>query len=139
LNLPQNAQLQWLNCNADFASISGETNPTFTAFSDGNYALETSSANCRDTSNCILFSSVGLHSITSNQFKVFPIPSDETLMIESEFSNSPIRIFDAQGRLVFETIKNEKRMEIDVRLFQSGLYFIQSENISKPFTILHNR
>ncbi len=139
LNLPQNVQLQWLNCDADFASISGETNPTFTATSDGNYALETSSGNCRDTSNCVLLSSVGINSINSNQLKVYPIPADETLILESEFPSLPIRIFDAQGRLVFQTISNTKRMEINVRLFQSGLYFIQSNNISKPFTILHNR
>ena len=139
LNIPQNAQLQWLNCDADFAIINGATNPTFTAFSNGNYALETTSGNCRDTSNCVLFSSLGIHSITSNQFKVYPIPADETLIIEREFSNLPIRILDAQGRLIFETTSNSKRMEIDVRLFQSGLYFMQSENASKPFTILHNR
>ncbi len=138
LNLPQNAQLQWLNCNADFASISGETNPTFTASLDGIYALETSSANCRDTSNCILFSSVGLHSITSNQFKVFPIPADETLVVESELSNLPIRIFDAQGRMIFETIKSANRIEIDLRIIPNGLYFIQSGNRAKSFSILHN-
>lgn len=139
LNIPQNAQLQWLNCDADFASISGETNPSYIASSNGNYAVEMSNGNCRDTSNCVAFSSLGLPSITSNQFKVFPIPADETLIMESEFSNLPIRILDAQGRLVFETKSSSKRMEIDVRLFQSGLYFMQSDNISKLFTILHNR
>jgi hypothetical protein len=86
-----------------------------------------------------LFSSVGLKLITKNQTKVYPIPANETLFIESEFSNSPIRIFDAQGRLVFETITSSKPMEIDVRLLQSGLYFMQSDNTSQPFTILHNR
>jgi hypothetical protein len=139
LNIPENAQLQWLNCDADFAIINGATNPTFTASLDGNYALETSSGNCRDTSNCVLFSSVGINSINSNQFRVYPIPADETLILESEFPNLPIHIFDAQGRLIFETITNTKRTEIDVRLFQSGLYFIQSENTSQPFTILHNK
>jgi hypothetical protein len=139
LNIPPNAQLQWLNCDDSFESISGAINPNFTATFDGNYALETISGNCRDTSDCVLFSSVGLNSITSNQFNIYPIPAQDVLIIESEFSNSPIRIFDAQGRLIFETITNSKRIEIDVHLFQSGLYFIQTENISKPFTILHNR
>jgi hypothetical protein len=106
---------------------------------DGNYALETSSGNCRDTSNCVLFSSVGINSINSNQFRIYPIPADETLILESEFPNLPIRILDAQGRLVFETTTNTKRMEIDVRLLQSGLYFMQSDKTSQPFTILHNR
>jgi hypothetical protein len=86
-----------------------------------------------------LFSSVGLHSINSNQFRVYPIPADETLILESEFPNLPIRILDAQGRLIFETTSSSKRTEFDVRLFQSGLYFIQLDKTSQPFTILHNR
>lgn len=139
LNIPQNAQLQWLNCDADFAIITGETNPSFTAFSNGNYALETTSGNCRDTSNCVLFSSLGLHTISTNQLKVYPIPANETLILESEFSNSPIRILDAQGRLVFETTSNSKRLDIDLSELQNGLYFIQSKKTSQPFTIIHNR
>jgi hypothetical protein len=139
LNIPQNAQLQWLNCDNSFAIINGETNPTFTATSGGNYAVETSLGNCRDTSNCVLFSSVGLKSNVSNQLKVYPIPADETLFIESEKSNLPIRIFDAQGRLVFQTTSTSKRLDIDVNKWKSGLYFIHMENTSKPFTIMRNR
>jgi hypothetical protein len=139
INPPVNATFQWLNCDANFSMIAGAINSEFIATEDGNYAVEINSENCRDTSNCILFSSVGLHSISSNQLRIYPIPADETLFIESEFSNSPIRIFDAQGRLVFETITSSKPMEIDVRLLQSGLYFMQSDNTSQPFTILHNR
>jgi hypothetical protein len=137
LNIPPIAQLQWLNCDDSFESISGAINPTFTASSDGNYALETISGNCRDTSDCVLFSSVGLNSITSNQFNIYPIPARDVLIIESELSNLPIRIFDAQGKLVFVSTTNSKRMEIDVRLFQSGIYLLLFENESKQFVILH--
>jgi hypothetical protein len=101
--------------------------------------LEISNGDCRDTSNCQAFLSLGLPSNTANQFSIYPNPADETLIIEIEFSNLPIRILDAQGRLVFETTSSSKRTEIDVRLFQSGLYFIKSDNTSKPFTILHSR
>lgn len=139
VSIPQNAQLQWLNCDENFLGISAETSPTFTASVDGNYALETSSGNCSDTSDCILFSSVGINSIASNNFKVYPIPANENLIIESELLYSPIRIFDAQGKLVFETIKGNKQMNIDVRSFQNGLYFLRTENSSKSFTIMHHR
>ena len=139
LNAPVDATFQWLDCNLNFAPLIAEENPSSIASSNGNYAVEMSNGNCRDTSNCLAFLSLDLPSITSNQFKVYPIPANETLIIESEFSNLPIRILDAQGRLIFETTSISKRMEIDLRLFQSGLYFMQSNNISKPFTILHNR
>jgi hypothetical protein len=101
--------------------------------------LEISNGDCRDTSNCQAFLSLGLHTIPANQFSVYPNPADETLILESEFPNLPIRILDAQGRLIFETTSSSKRTEIDVRLFQSGLYFIQLDKTSQPFTILHNR
>ncbi len=139
INPPINASFQWLNCEENFAPINGETNSEFIAQMDGNYALETSAEGCRDTSDCLFFSSVGVNLITSNHLNIYPIPANETLIVESEKSNLPIRIFDAQGRLVFETIKSEKHMEIDLRLFQSGLYFIQSEKTSQPFTIIRNR
>jgi hypothetical protein len=139
LNAPVDATFQWLDCNLNFAPLIAEVDPSYIASSNGNFAVEMSNGNCRDTSNCLAFLSLDLHTITSNQFKVYPIPADEILIIESGFSNLPIRILDAQGRLIFETTSNSKRMEIDVRLFQSGLYFMQSNNTSKPFTILHNR
>ena len=139
LNAPVDATFQWLDCNLNFAPLIAEVDPSFIASSNGNYAVEMSNGNCRDTSNCLAFLSLGLHTITSNQFKVYPIPANEILIIESEFSNLPIRILDAQGRLIFETTSSSKRMEIDVRLLQSGLYFMQSDNISKPVTILHKR
>jgi hypothetical protein len=139
LNVPADATFQWLDCESNFAPLIAEVYPSFIASSNGNFALEISNGDCRDTSNCVLFSSVGLHSINSNQFRVYPIPTDETLILESEFPNLPIRILDAQGRLIFETTSSSKRTEINVRLFQSGLYFIQLDKTSQPFTILHNR
>jgi hypothetical protein len=139
INPPMEASFQWLNCEENFAPIDGATNSEFMASVDGNYALETSAEGCLDTSDCILFSTVGFNPMNSKQLKVYPIPADETLVVESELLNLPIRIFDAQGKLVFESISIAKRLEIDVRLFQSGLYFIQSEKTSHPFTIIHNR
>ncbi len=137
LNLPQNVQLQWLNCDNDFSIINGETNPTLTAFADGNYALETSTANCRDTSICIAFSTVNLNFISASQFRVYPIPADEILVIESELLNSPIRIYNTQGKLVFEAIHNEKSMLINTHKLESGLYILQTSVGSKPFIVTH--
>jgi hypothetical protein len=139
LNAPVDATFQWLDCNSNFAPLIAEVYPSFIASSNGNFALEISNGDCRDTSNCQAFLSLGLHTIPANQFSVYPNPADETLILESEFPNLPIRILDAQGRLVFETISNTKRTEIDVRLLQSGLYFFQIDKTSKPFTILHKR
>lgn len=139
LNAPVDATFQWLDCNSNFDPLIAEVYPSFIASSNGNFALEISNGDCRDTSNCQAFLSLGLHTIPANQFSVYPNPADETLILESEFPNLPIRILDVQGRLIFETTSSSKRTEFDVRLFQSGLYFIQSGNTSQPFTILHNR
>jgi hypothetical protein len=138
VNPPMEASIQWLNCDNNFAPINGAINSDFTASTEGNYAVVINSENCRDTSDCIFFSTVGLNSLTSNLFRVYPIPADEILVIESELLNTPFRIFDAQGRLVFEAIKCTKRFDIAVSELKNGLYFIQSENRSHPFTIIHN-
>jgi hypothetical protein len=139
VNFPSNATFQWLNCDNNFSPLIGETTQFFTPVTNGNYAVIVDNSNCTDTSACNPFFTVGLHAVISNHFRIYPIPADETLFIESGLSNAPIRIFDAQGKVIFETIKSAKRLEIDVSLFQSGLYFIQSENIAQPFTILNNK
>ena len=138
LNLPQNANIQWLNCDNNFAIVPGAVNPTFEATFEGNYALEITSENCRDTSECLLFSSVNITPLNSNEFILYPNPAQRLVFIENESINIPVRLFDAQGKLVYETIKQEKRLELDINSFPNGIYFIQFGTSSQRFSIIKN-
>ena len=138
INPPVNATFQWLNCDANYSSITGALNPQFTAIVDGNYALEITSENCRDTSECQLYSSVNITPLNSNEFILYPNPSQRLVFIESGNINIPVRLFDAQGKLVYETIKQEKRLELEINTFPNGIYFIQFGTFSQRFSIIKN-
>lgn len=138
INPPIYATFQWLNCDANYSSITGALNPQFTALVDGNYALEITSENCRDTSECLLFSSVNIAPLNSNEFILYPNPTQGLVFIESENINIPVRLFDAQGRLVYEAMKQEKKLEFDLNSFQNGVYFIQFGDSARHFSFVKN-
>ena len=137
LNPPINATFQWLNCDANYSSITGALNPQFTAAVDGNYALEITSENCRDTSECLLFSSVGIAPNEMKDFNLYPNPNEGVLFIESSDLNQTIQIFDSQGKLVYEVLKNSIRFEIDTRRFIRGVYCVRCGKESQSLIILN--
>lgn len=65
---------RWLDCNNNFTHISGETNQSFTASTNGDYTIEITKNGCIDTSACINIASciidtsttINLNSITVN-------------------------------------------------------------------------
>ena len=137
LNLPPNAQLQWLNCEENLVEILGENNATFTVSAAGLYAVEILSGNCRDTSECVVFTSVGINNQTQKEYRIYPNPADRKLFFENQFLNTAIKIIDLQGRLILETKTSSKLHEIDVSSFSNGIYFLQTNNKVKIITIQH--
>lgn len=55
---------------------------------------------------------------------IFPNPAQFQLTINSKFEKETIRIFNADGRLVHQTLSEGKKTVIDIQDFQRGLYFI---------------
>lgn len=60
------AQYQWVDCDNNFSNINGETNQTYVASVNGNYAVIVTDGNCSDTSDCVSVNSVGLSEILSD-------------------------------------------------------------------------
>ena len=137
INHPVNATFQWLNCDANYSLMAGAINPEFIPTADGNYAVEINSENCRDTSECVLFLSVGIAPNEMKDFNLYPNPSEGVLFIESSDLNQKIQIFDSQGKLVYEALKNSIRFEIDTRRFIRGVYCVRCGKESQSLIILN--
>ncbi len=122
------ASYQWLDCNNNYASISGETGQTFSATVNGNYAVAISENGCVDTSACVAIVSVGLLQNTiDNVIRVFPNPSVGELTIDlgSVYESTDITIRDAIGRIV-ATYNYTSVSTIQISLNDpSGIYFIE--------------
>lgn len=98
-----NANYQWLDCNNNYAPISGETNQSFTATSNGNYAVALSENGCTDTSACVSINSVGIHELKNSiNASVYPNPSSGTFRVsfEQTLSNVEFVITDLQGAII---------------------------------------
>ena len=127
---------QWLDCNNNILPITGSTNQSFTAATNGNYAVLITLNGCSDTSSCVNVSSVGINEITNNSlFSIYPNPlmNDFTLEITNiKNEKLSLLIFYAIGKRVIEKqeyISSDKAIiKIDMENLNSGIYFIQLLN-----------
>src|SRR5690554_3192205 len=72
----------------------------------------------------------GLSELRQSTFKIFPNPASEYLSVQSSQEIiGNLKIFDAQGKRVFEKRILATSTEIDVRKFSPGIYTLQSDNL----------
>jgi len=128
----QSATYQWLDCDNDFAIIPNETNVSFTALIDGNYAVELTENGCTDTTACevIILTSSGLFDNTfGKEISIYPIPTDGSFSIDlqqnynqvkvliSDLSGKRLHSFDFESQQLIE-------LELDAR---PGTYILEIE------------
>lgn len=115
---------QWVDCDDNYAPITGETSQSFTYTSYGNYAVLIDDGSCPILSNCVLIDGAGLNDIESG-FKVFPNPSNGQFTIQT-MADEPCRItiVDITGEEVFNAdYSNQSSIEIDLNE-SPGVYFL---------------
>ncbi len=118
---------QWLDCDNGYAIIPGATGQTFSASSNGNYAVQVSSGSCIDTSLCFPITSVGLYEKTIINTKVYPIPTTGDLNIELDQICSSVhaRLYNASGQLI-ESFVFQQAQYFKINMeHERGLYFLE--------------
>lgn len=68
-------------------------------------------------------------------FKIYPNPVKEFLTVENIERNLNLKIYEMSGKLVHETLTNDKILRIDVSHFQKGQYILMIENFKPEFFI----
>jgi hypothetical protein len=126
---------QWLDCDNSFAMISGETGQSYTAVSNGNFAVELTENGCVDTSACISINSIGLRSIAESIVKVYPNPANDALIIElpATQGNEKIEITDVTGRVIITTVASDIITTIRVADLSSGIYQLKVISNGTPY------
>jgi len=122
---------QWVDCDSNYADISGETNQSFTPTVSGNYAVIVDNAGCVDTSNCHLFPVSTIYVEGANEhISIYPNPSSGKFYFEfgNPYLAEQILIFDATGRLIqLVDVINKTRVDIDLSNNTAGVYFCKVE------------
>ncbi len=119
---------QWLNCDNNFAVITGATNQTYTATANGNYAVALSQNGCTDTSACYTITGVGINEINAaNDFTLYPNPTTDEFTVYSEqlTVNSTIVITNTLGEVMQTVHSNPQSSIINCQLLPAGIYFVQ--------------
>lgn len=123
------ATYQWIDCGNGNAAIPGETNQSFTAQSNGNYAVIVTVNNCSDTSACTPVNGLGIISLEDLDAKIYPNPTSGTLYLHFNKVHDDIRINikNALGQIVERTEhKNVKQIKLSIE-DEPGMYFVEIE------------
>ena len=122
-----NATYQWLDCDNNNSVISSETSQSFTATSNGNYAVELSENGCVDTTACVTITTVGLleNSFDKNLL-IYPNPTSGNFTIDlgAIYESLIVSITDILGKLVdSKTITQSQILNLSVK-GPTGIYFV---------------
>ncbi len=97
------ATYRWLDCSNNNAVIANETAKSFTAKTNGNYAVELTENGCVDTSACVAITTVGIvENSFGDRFVVYPNPTSGNFSIDlgSVYENTDIIITDLSGKMI---------------------------------------
>ena len=79
----------------------------------------------------------GVSSLTSTStIVVSPNPSSDRIYISGGLSNTPVKIFDIKGSMIYEGRTSQSgNISVDVNSFPSGLYSIQLRNLNASMSV----
>ncbi len=121
---------QWIDCNNENNILAGDTNQSFTATINGDYAVIITQDNCSDTSECNNIGIVGINEgFLSDDFIVYPNPNKGQFLVEISTGASgkvELSILDIEGRVVYvEDLQNDGLLKQEVDLGElHGLFWI---------------
>ena len=129
INLTANeigATYQWLDCNSNNSTITGENSQNFTPNSNGSYAVEITKNTCVDTTNCINISTVGIESLSFSGVYIYPNPTNEHINIHlGSLINVNVNIYNVNGQLIYnEPNINSTIHQLELN-YNPGIYFIE--------------
>lgn len=119
---------RWLNCQQGFAAIPGANARTFTATSNGSYAVEITENGCVDTSICYTVATVSVNALLAKTIKLFPNPSHGYTTISFAAEVQPtISLFTAYGQKIAlqPVFESAESYTYDLSSLASGTYYFQ--------------
>jgi hypothetical protein len=129
---------QWIDC-ADSSVIAGETGESFTATTDGNYAVIITQGPCVDTSVCVFVDVLGLEGSELKGISVYPNPISDELNINNENGALiSVEMIDAKGSVVVSSKAASKSFTFNTGELNSGVYIliVRSEKSVKTFKVV---
>jgi len=124
------ASYQWLNCDSNYSVIANETSQLFTPNKNGNYAVELTKSNCKDTSTCFSYTLVGQKELSlTHSVLISPNPSKGLYNVVASSGYDRLIIKDLSGRIVYSNSSSlSGAIQIDLSNCKNGIYLLSIEN-----------
>lgn len=116
---------QWIDCNNNNIALTGETNDTYTATANGNYAVIVTENGCQDTSACYIIGGIGIDENVLNQIVVYPNPTKGMVYIENVEQTLEYEILSFDGKQVAVGEFKQGDNQIDLSPYANGMYFLK--------------
>jgi len=125
------ATYQWLNCDSNFMAISGATNQSYTATTNGSYAVVVSKNGCTDTSACQMINNVGIANVGFGNISIYPNPTNGLFTIDMGSYDEAVNytVSSIDGRIVTQKSNViENKITIDLGNESKGVYLLKLHN-----------
>ena len=131
-----NADYQWINCDDNNAPITGETNKTFTATNNGNYAVIITDGNCIDTSDCVAITTVGIDVAIDVKVRAYPNPVQAKLTIDVQGASLiSFEVMNVAGQLVVSSEQTDDETTIETASWEVGVYLVKIHTTAGTKTV----
>ncbi len=122
------ALYQWIDCNTN-TPIAGEIGASFTAATNGSYAVIISSNGCSDTSICTPITTIGISPVEQfDGVQLYPNPVHSELNIvsssETEIESAAIRTLTGQT-IALALISDKHSLHFNASSLQTGFYIAE--------------
>lgn len=122
------ATYQWIDCDDSNLPILGETGQSYTATSNGNYAVEVTVGNCTETSACSAVANIGLNELDNASISIYPNPSNGLFTVEINNNGESINyeISTVEGKMIREANNvSAASFAIDLSTESKGIYLLK--------------
>lgn len=124
------ATYQWLDCPA-MTSISGANAQSYTAPTNGDYAVIVTNNGCSDTSTCYTVTGVGItENDFGNELLLYPNPTNGNFSIDlgDNYQTVNLTITDLSGKLIMSNVYNGSQL-LNLKLEEAaGVYLLTIES-----------
>jgi hypothetical protein len=127
------ANYQWYQCPNTL--IAGATSQNYTPTVLGDYKVVIRNGACTIESICYTLTTLGTNDFDTKNFNYYPNPTSNVLNIEYSKTIENISVINLLGQQLFEKKMNNKKIQVDLSLLQTGTYFIKIKAEGKVKTI----
>jgi hypothetical protein len=127
------ATYQWLDCDNGFAPISGATSQSYTATSNGNYAVAVTQNGCTVNSSCFAITTIGIDEYDlGTAFSIYPNPTNGVVNYSFHgTAEMDFRLTDLNGKILWIGTSAGNQGTIDLSVYASGTYLLDITNGNK--------